>query len=62
MKACFSQHFKNKAGQSLTEYALILAVIAVVVIAVMTTMGGEVKKSFQSVICAFDSAATGCIK
>lgn len=44
---------KNESGQAMTEYALILAVIALAVIAVMTLMGDKVKEVFQSVVDAF---------
>ncbi len=39
---------KNK-GQSLIEYAIILALIAVVVIAVMQTLGGRINNTFDSI-------------
>lgn len=33
---------RDDEGQSLVEYALILALVAIVVIAALTTLGGEV--------------------
>lgn len=41
--------FSREKGQGLVEYALILFLIAVVVIAVLTLVGGKVKDTFQSV-------------
>ena len=53
MKKFLKKLHKDKSGQTMTEYALILAVIAVAVIAVMTTMGDKVKATFQSIIDSF---------
>ena len=39
----------NQKGQGMVEYGLILALIAVVVIGVMTTMGTDLKAMFTSV-------------
>jgi len=48
--------FREKKGQSLVEYALILALVAIVVIAALTTLGrsasnkmGEVSNTMESV-------------
>ena len=41
-------YLQNK-GQGLTEYALILALIAIVVIAIMTTLGNKVNNTFNSI-------------
>lgn len=43
---------KNNSGQTMTEYALILAVIAVVVLGTITLLGDEIKAVFQSVVDA----------
>lgn len=37
----------------MTEYALILAVVAVAAVAVMTTMGDKIQEAFQSIVDAF---------
>ena len=42
MKA-YLQSAKNKKGQSLVEYALILAIVAAVAVAVMIALGTRVK-------------------
>lgn len=41
--------FKDEEGQGLVEYALILVLIAVVVIAALTAVGTKVKGTFQEV-------------
>lgn len=40
---------RNEKGQGMVEYGLILALIAVVVIGVMTTMGTDLKTMFTTV-------------
>jgi pilus assembly protein Flp/PilA len=41
--------FAKEEGQGLVEYALILVLIAIVVIAVLTTLGGKVSTVFNNV-------------
>ena len=53
MKNLMNRLWKDQSGQAMTEYALILAVVAVAVIAVLTLMGDKVKGAFQSVVDAF---------
>ncbi|OLN33643.1 hypothetical protein DSOL_0353 [Desulfosporosinus metallidurans] len=43
MKAKFVGFLKDEAGQGMTEYGLIIALIAVVVIGALTLMGGNIK-------------------
>lgn len=38
---------KNEKGQSMTEYILIIALIALVVFAAVKLLGGNVKKGFN---------------
>ena len=40
---------KDKRGQSMVEYALILALIAVVVIATVAALGGKLTTIFQTI-------------
>lgn len=50
MKAFFTQWRQDQSGQALTEYALILAVIAIAVVAVMTLLGDQITDVFNSVL------------
>jgi len=50
MKNSLKQFAKNESGQTLTEYALILAVIAIAAVAVMTLLGEQLSAVFQSVV------------
>lgn len=49
MKNRLMQIFKNEEGQAMTEYGLIIAVIAVAVIGVLTTMSGSLNSLFTTV-------------
>ena len=40
---------RNKSGQSLVEYALILALVAIVVIAALTALGAKAGNTMNSV-------------
>jgi pilus assembly protein Flp/PilA len=42
MKTALIRWLKPRSGQALVEYALILALVAVVVIAVLTTVGSNI--------------------
>jgi pilus assembly protein Flp/PilA len=41
---------REEKGQAMTEYGLILALIAIVVIAVLTTMGTSISDKFQEIV------------
>ena len=45
-------NLKREEGQTLAEYALILALIAVVVVGVVFTLGGTIRNLFASVSSA----------
>jgi Flp pilus assembly pilin Flp len=47
---------KNKRGQTLVEYALILAFISVVAISVLISLGSQIKGTFTKITSALDSA------
>ena len=47
---------KRRDGQAMVEYALILVLIAVVVIAVLLVLGGEIKTIFNSIAGALHSS------
>ncbi len=40
----------NKRGQGMVEYVLLIGIIAVAVIAIMTTMGTTITAEFQAII------------
>ncbi len=45
----FDQVTMDEEGQGLVEYGLILALVAVVVITILTTMGGNLTNMFTEV-------------
>src|ERR1044071_1758978 len=44
-------------GQGLVEYALILALIAIIVVGILTQLGGKTSQIFSRVSCTLDSGA-----
>lgn len=48
---------QRRRGQTLVEYALILAIISVVAIGVLITMGGQVKTIYSNIGSSLSSAA-----
>jgi len=44
-------------GQGMTEYGLIIGLVAVAVIAVLTTMGGQLKAKFNQIITSLGGTA-----
>lgn len=48
------QALKEEKGQGLVEYALILVLIAIVVIAIMTSLGQKTCEVFSTVNCALN--------
>ncbi|MEC5422967.1 Flp family type IVb pilin [Virgibacillus sp. C22-A2] len=52
--------FIEEKGQGMTEYGLILGLIAVVVIVALTALGGEVNTIFEDIVNKFKGTeATG---
>lgn len=49
MKTSLMNLVRDDSGATLVEYGLLLALIAVVSIAILTTLGGQVKGMFTSV-------------
>ena len=45
--------FAREEGQGLVEYALILVLIAIVVIGILTTLGGKVSSVFDQINADF---------
>jgi Flp pilus assembly pilin Flp len=52
--------FRREEGQTLTEYALVLGVIVVAVIAGLTFIGGSVHSKIQAVCTALGGSASSC--
>jgi pilus assembly protein Flp/PilA len=47
--------FKGEEGQGMVEYGLIIALVAIVVIVVLTAMGGKLKDTFNNITNAVPS-------
>ncbi|HEX9744748.1 MAG TPA: Flp family type IVb pilin [bacterium] len=41
--------FRNQKGQGLTEYALIIALVAIVAVAALTLLGGQIDAIFGQI-------------
>ena len=50
--------FKDESGQGMVEYALIIALIAIVVIVVLSALGGNITKVFKGSSDALDEVVT----
>jgi pilus assembly protein Flp/PilA len=57
MKAKLMGLFKDETGQAMTEYGLILALIAVVVIGALALMGPQISAIFTNVSAKLAPAA-----
>lgn len=53
MKKFFQNFFREEEGQGMAEYALVLGVIAVGVVAVLLIFGEEIVEQFNKVIDIF---------
>lgn len=49
MKNFIKTFIKNEEGQGLTEYAILAALLVVVVIGVLTALGGTMKNKFEHI-------------
>ncbi len=47
--SCLRKWFRDEDGQTLTEYALILVLIAIVAIVAVTGLGGKIKSIFETI-------------
>ena len=45
----FMNVLRNEKGQGLTEYALIIALVAIVAVAALTLLGGQIDTIFGSI-------------
>ena len=50
--------FKDESGQGMVEYALIIALIAVVVIVAVTALGGGIQDTFKGAKDELNKATT----
>ena len=48
------ESFKRVEGQTLAEYALLLALIAIVVIVAVTALGGQIESVFNNITSALN--------
>ena len=58
-KNAFWRFKQNKSGQTLVEYALILAFISVVAIVVLQALGSKVTSVFSTINSKLDQAQSG---
>ena len=49
MKNLFTRFVKNESGATAIEYGLIAALISVVIIGVLSTLGGQLNNKFQEI-------------
>lgn len=56
LRAWLAAHTTNERGASLVEYALLVALIAVVVIGAITLLSGSIEDTFSSVSTELDAA------
>lgn len=59
MKKLLQKFILDESGQAMSEYALILALIAVVVVGVVAALGDEIKGVLQDVINSLSGTETG---
>ena len=57
LKQKMKQLLTDENGQGMTEYGLIIGLVAVAVIAVLTTMGGQLKAKFNQIITSLGGTA-----
>ncbi|NLG80129.1 MAG: Flp family type IVb pilin [Firmicutes bacterium] len=58
MMTLLKRLFYEEDGQSMVEYGLILALVAVAVVVVLGTMGGSIKKLFQDTTTELEKRPT----
>lgn len=49
LKALWGMHFGNEEGQTMIEYALLIALIAIVVIAALLVLGPTIGAKFNNI-------------
>jgi Flp pilus assembly pilin Flp len=53
---CARIQVRREEGQALVEYTLILALISIVAIALLTTIGGDIQKVLEEVVKGLEKA------
>lgn len=51
------KYLSNEKGQGLTEYALIIALVAIVAVAALTLLGGQIDSIFGTITTDLGGAA-----
>jgi pilus assembly protein Flp/PilA len=51
-----AQVMRDEGGQALVEYTLILALVSIVAIALLTTIGTDIKKVLEEVVKGLEKA------
>lgn len=59
MKAMMQRFMRDESGATMVEYAVLVALIAVAVIATVVLLGERIDAAFQSVITELDAAGAG---
>lgn len=59
MKAMVQRFIRDESGATMVEYAVLVALIAVAVIATVVLLGERIDAAFQSVIDELDAAGAG---
>jgi pilus assembly protein Flp/PilA len=59
MKAKMKALLTEEKGQGMTEYGLVLGVIAVAVVGLLVTLRGQIVTMFNNVVTAVTGATTG---
>jgi pilus assembly protein Flp/PilA len=59
MKAKMKALFTEEQGQGMTEYGLVLGVIAVAVVGLLVALRGQIVIMFNNVVTAVTGATTG---
>ncbi len=54
MKALLTRLWRNEEGQDLAEYALLIALIALVVIVAVTLLGTNIRTVFNNIAAALN--------
>lgn len=59
MNNLFSRFVRDESGATAIEYGLIAALVAVVIITALTTLGGKLTSTFDAVSAKLTGASTG---